>query len=435
MRTAVLLVLAAALVAAAPAAAAPTLVKVGDFAAPTYVTSPPNDARLFVTEQGGRVRVASGGTTKTFLDNTSLTNSGGNEQGLLSIAFAPDYAASGLLYIAYTRGDRALQVDELRRSSDPDAADTRSRRPVLTVAHADATNHNGGQLQFGRDGLLYVSTGDGGGSNDPGDDAASTASQLGKILRINPRGAAPVNPFENDVWAYGLRNPWRFSFDRANGDLVIADVGQGHREEIDWAPASAGAGRGVNFGWRCWEGKMPTPQDTDPGAPESPALCTSPPSGTAAPLIDFTHEGDGFCSITGGFVVRDPGLPTLAGRYLYTDFCDATLRSLQLADPATDAPTGLTVPAPTSFGEDACGRIYVASRANAVYRLEDGAATPCAFGPGGTGGGTGRPAADTRKPKLTVRVRGLKTLVDRRRLRIALQTDERTAATLTGRLR
>ena len=450
MRRLILLLTAAvALLAPAAAQAAPTLAKVGDFESPTYVTSPPGDGRLFVVEQPGRVKVLSGGAVKTFLDVSAITNDSGNEQGLLSIAFPPDYAASGLSYVFLTAADRSLQVYEHRRSVDPDVADPATRRLVISVPHAEAGNHNGGQLQFGPDGYLYIGTGDGGNSNDtPTADAENTGSLLGKILRIDPRGATagahtvPAdNPFGNAVWAYGLRNPWRFSFDRATGDLAIADVGQGHREEIDFAPAGAGRGRGVNYGWRCYEGKIATPQSTNPTAPETPTLCNGAefPAGHTPPVIDFAHVGDGFCSITGGYVVRDPGLPSLAGRYLYSDFCAAQLRSLVLSDPATDAALGVPVDSPSSFGEDACGRVYVVSRSGPVHRLEEGAATPCSAGTaGGTpGGGQPQPgtAADTRRPSVRARVSGRRTLVPRRRLRVAVTVNELATVRVTGRLR
>jgi hypothetical protein len=456
-RLALLLTLAAGLATPAAAQAAPSLSKVGDFASPTYVTSPPGDARLFVVEQAGRVKVISGGATKTFLDVSAITNTSGNERGLLSIAFPPDYAASGLSYVFLTGAGGALQVYEHRASGDPDAADPASRRLVISIPHTEAANHNGGQLQFGPDGLLYVGTGDGGNSNDtPTADAEVTSSPLGKILRIDPRGAVdgahtvPAdNPFGNAVWAYGLRNPWRFSFDRATGDLAIADVGQNHREEIDFAPAAAGRGRGVNYGWRCWEGSIRTTASTT--APEgSTPLCSDGqlPANPTFPVIDFTHSGQGFCSITGGYVVRDPGLPTLAGRYLYSDFCNGRLRSLALPDAASDRDEGVAIASPTSFGEDACGRLYVASRDGAVSRIVDGAATPCApaapggGGGGGTGGGgAGTPgapgggAADTTKPRLRIRVTGVRTLAPRRRLRIAVTSNELATVRAGGRLR
>src|SRR6185503_698767 len=321
--------------------------------------------------------------------------------------------SSGLSYVYLTGAGGALQVYEHHVSADPDAADPASRRLVISIPHTEAANHNGGQLAFGPDGLLYLGTGDGGNSNDtPTADAERTESLLGKILRIDPRGATPGahvvpadNPFGNAVWSYGLRNPWRFSFDRATGDLTIADVGQGHREEIDFAPAASGGGKALNFGWRCFEGSIPTPASTNPSAPESPALCSESerPSGTTGPVIDFTHAGDGFCSITGG--------------YVYADFCNGQLRSLALPDAATDSAAGVPIASPSSFGEDACGRLYVASRSGPVYRLVGGAATPC--GPSGPGGGTGSlgtpggVATDTAKPRLRVRVAGARTLAPR----------------------
>jgi hypothetical protein len=458
-RLAVTVALAAAALILAPSAiAAPTLAKVGDFDSPVHVASPPGDPRLFVVEQDGLVKVIDGGRERTFLDMTTLVNTSGSERGLLSIAFPPDYATSGLSYVYLTVGDQ-VQVYEHRPSADPDVADPATRRLVLSIPHTEAGNHNGGQLAFGPDGLLYVGVGDGGNSNDtPTSDAENPASLLGKILRIDPRGAAQGahgvpqdNPFHSEVWAYGLRNPWRFSFDRATGDLVIGDVGQAHREEIDFAPASAGLGRGANFGWHCWEGTVRTTLST--GQPEgSTPLCADGdlPANPVFPVIDFTHSGDGFCSITGGFVVRDPGLPTLAGRYVYGDFCRTTLRSVALVPGSASgdrAEQTLPAQSPSSFGEDACGRVYVsmlpngAHNAGSVYRIEDGAPTPCNPGvgaggsgpPGGPSGGTSRP--DTRKPGLQVGVTGRRSLAARRRLRVSVRADEAAGLRITGRLR
>jgi hypothetical protein len=430
---ALFLAVAATLLLAGPAAAAPTLVKVGDFDSPVHIASPPDDPRLFVVEQDGRVKVLSGGTTKTFLDVTAITETGGSEEGLLSIAFPPDYAASGRFYVyLVAKGGATLRILEFRRSADPDAADPGSLRPVVEIPHPDAGNHNGGQLQFGPDGRLWIGTGDGGGSNDPGHNAQDPASLLGKLLRIDPvAGGAP------EIFASGLRNPWRFSFDRATGDLVIGDVGQGAREEIDFVPAP-GWQPGANYGWPCFEANRVNAQATDP-------VCDTL-AGDVKPTAELSRDA-GFQSITGGYVVRDPGLPTLAGRYLYGDIGQDELRSIALATGSASgdrAETTLKVPIPTSFGQDACGRLYVSSipgyahAPGSVYRIEDGAATPCAPGgvpSAGGGGGTTRPGADTRKPRLTARVRGLSTLISRRRLRVAIATDERTAATVAGRLR
>jgi Glucose / Sorbosone dehydrogenase len=425
------------LLAPAAAAAAPELVKVGDFSSPVGIAAPPGDAsRLFVVERGGLVRLVKDGATlpAPFADLTGPVLAGG-ERGLLGMAFAPDYAASGLAYVFLTAESPVgeLQIRELRRSADPDRAEPGAGRLVLGVPHADAANHNGGQLAFGRDGYLYAATGDGGGSNDPGDDAANTSSLLGKILRINPRegGAPPDNPFGNQVWSYGLRNPWRFSFDRATGDLVIGDVGQGVKEEIDWAPASAGGGRGVNFGWHCWEGSIPTP--SDPSNRNSAPLCATLPA-SQPPALERDHN-DGFCAIVGGFVVRDPRLSSLAGRYLYGDNCQSGLESVALGAPGGPVATGLSVAALTSFGEDACGRIYVASIDGPVSRLQDGAPSACSFpsqpGPGGGQAVTG----DTRPCALRVTYRRTQRVLRRggRKLRLGLRADEACTARLKAR--
>lgn len=431
--------LAAVLLAlgAAPAAAAPGLVKVGDFTAPVHIASPPNDPRVFVVEQAGRVRIAGGGT---FLDVSDRT-AGGGERGLLSIAFAPDYAASGRFYVFYTaRENGSLRVVEYRRSAtDPNRADPASARPVLSIPHPEAGNHNGGQLAFGPDGRLYVGTGDGGNGNDtPISDAENPRSLLGKILRIAPSGVVPAgNPFGTAVWAYGLRNPWRFSFDRATGDLVIGDVGQGAREEIDFAPAASGGGRGLNFGWRCFEGTILTPGAGGP-------LCAAGerPTNATPPVLDLAHSA-GFASITGGVVVRDPGLPSLHGRYVYGDLAKPRLRSAVLAPGAASGDreeASLGVSQPTSFGEDACGRVYVASYGGPVYRLQDGAPTPCTpsppSGPGTPGlpGSPGTPA-DTARPRLSVHVRGLGKAPRRRYVRLGVRCDEACRVTARGRLR
>jgi hypothetical protein len=257
---------------------------------------------------------------------------------------------------------------------------------VLRVPHRQSDTHNGGQLAFGPDGLLYASTGDGGGSNDLEDDASDPTSLLGKILRIDPRPegglahAIPAdNPFANAVWAYGLRNPWRFSFDRATGDLVIGDVGQGVKEEINWARAARGGGRGADFGWHCREGRIATP--VNPNDRRSPPLCDVLPRGTRKPAFSLGHNPpDRFCAIVGGFVVRDPGVPTLAGRYLFGDFCRADLMAAVLGRRAVPAPTGLSVPRLSSFGEDACGRIHTASLSGEVHRLQENGAPSTAKG-------------------------------------------------------
>src|SRR3954454_11689458 len=350
----------------AAASGAPALVKVGDFSSPTYATGAPDSPdRVFVTERAGTVRVVDGGTVKTFLDLASVTLTDGAERGLLSMAFAPDYATSGRFYVymtvkaasAVSGTDGEIQVREYRRSpGDPDAADPASARLLLSIPHNEAPNHNGGQLQFGPDGKLWLGTGDGGGGNNQFGHAQDPASLLGKLIRLDPEAPSP------EIVAVGLRNPWRFSFDRASGQLTIGDVGQGAWEEID-------AGLAGNYGWSCFEGSHPGPTP-DP-------RCAR---GTAMPALALAPS-DASCSVIGGYVLRAPGLPTLLGRYLYGDNCAAPLRSLHLAAAGSDAPVGLSVAQLSSFGQDVCGLLFVVSLAGSVSRLVDGAPSPCGMPP------------------------------------------------------
>ena len=353
------------------------LARVGRFAQPVAIAAPRGDRRrVFVVEQGGRIRVVRGGRTlrRPFLDVSRKVVSGG-EQGLLGLAFAPDYARSRRFYVHYTNRSGDTRVVEYRRSrSNPNVADRRSARVVLRQTQPE-TNHNGGQLAFGPDRLLYIGLGDGGGGNDrhgARGNGQDLGTMLGKILRIDPRRSGrrayriPAgNPFRGregarpEIYSYGLRNPWRFSFDRENGNLAIGDVGQNAIEEIDYV--SLDRARGGNFGWRPFEGTRRIYEGED--AP-----------GHIPPVLELRHA-DGYCSVTGGYVVRDPGLPALAGRYVYGDFCDGRIRSAVLrADGARDD-RRLDVPevgAISTFGEDARGRVYVASLNGAVYRLAQG---------------------------------------------------------------
>jgi glucose/arabinose dehydrogenase len=377
-------------------AAATSLQTVGEYASPVHVTSDPGDPnRLFVVEQDGRIRRTQGGATTTFLNIDSIVRSSGEpgaggEQGLLSMAFSPDYETNGLFYVFYTGEDDgttganesgALHIDEFDADQGGALATTRSE--VIEILHkGSAQNHNGGQLHFGQDGYLYASTGDGGTG---GANAQELSNLLGKIVRIDTSPGAPGdysvppdNPFAGDgscgdgecdeIWSYGLRNPWRFSFDRLDGSLVIGDVGQKDWEEVDYEPAAAGLGKADNFGWRCREGLHPF-NTTDPE-------CVAPPTFTE-PVFEYPHNGA--CSITGGFVARDPALGNLFGRYLYADLCSGEIRSLRLGLPlpSGDRSEGLAVGAPTSFGQDACGRIYVASHQGPVYRLAGAAPATC----------------------------------------------------------
>jgi hypothetical protein len=396
--------LALTLALTAPASAAPSLVKIGDFDRPLYVTSPPNDARVFVVEKDGVIRIAGSGV---FADLQAITDSASSERGLLSMAFSPGYAINGRFYVFLTaKTDGSLKIYELRRSANPNVADPAYRRELVSIPHPGAANHNGGQLQFGRDGYLYASTGDGGtgGANAP-----DLTSELGKILRIDPAtgAAAPGNP-HNRIWAYGLRNPWRFSFDRGTGDLIIGDVGETTTEEINWV-TGATPGRDLNFGWPTCEG------------PGTAGPCQ------ADPVITRSHTPDGFCAIVGGYVVRDPSVPSLNGRYVYGDNCNTSIWSAAPRTGAGDAATALTVSALTSFGEDACGRVYAASLAGPVYRIQDGAGSSCAPATPGT--------ADTTAPGLKVTLAGVKTAVRKRRLLVRMRCSEACRIALGTRLR
>jgi len=348
------------------------LVRVGSFKAPVYVTAPAGDrARLFVVEQAGVIRVVRNGRVlaQPFLDIRADVSAGG-ERGLLSMAFAPDYARSGRFYVDFTDRSGDSRVQEFRRSAgDPNVADPSTRRQLLFQPQPQP-NHNGGQLQFGPDGLLYIGFGDGGGGGDQHGsigNAQDLGTWLGKILRIDPLAASgrpygvpSGNPFTGrdgarpEIYAYGLRNPWRFSFDRSTGDIAIADVGQGAVEEVDFM--RRGAASGANFGWRVWEGNRRYASGSAPGAVD--------------PVLTYAHATGG-CSITGGYVVRDPGLPALRGRYVYGDYCLGKLMSTQLRAGGASAPRrlGLYVSSLASFGQDARGRVYAVSLDGPVYRL------------------------------------------------------------------
>ena len=349
------------------------LVSIGSFTEPVHVTAPRGDRRrVFVVERGGRIRIVRGARSvaEPFLDLSAKTSAGG-ERGLLSMAFAPDYARSGRFYVDYTDTEGNTRVVEYRRAaSDPDRADPRSAREVLFQEQPEP-NHNGGLLLFGPDDLLYVGLGDGGGGGDhhgPRGNAQDLGTWLGKLLRIDPRasGGKPYsvpagNPFASragarpEIYAWGLRNPWRFSFDRSTGDLTVADVGQNAVEEVSFR--RQGRGSGANFGWRVFEGRRRfTEGERAPGA--------------IAPVIERLHA-DGNCSITGGVVVRDPALRALRGRYVFGDFCDGRILSARLSERRASGlrSTGLKVEGLSSFGEDPRGRVYATSIAGPVYRL------------------------------------------------------------------
>lgn len=361
----------------AGSAGAASLQPVGTFTEPIYVTSDPGNAdRLFVVERGGRIIEVEGERSVLFADLTGavgcLPEECAGERGLLSIAPAPDFDSSGRLYADYAaESDGAIHLVELHSASGGAAVS----RQLLEIQHPGASNHYGGQLQFGPEGNLFISTGDGGGSNDEFHNAQNLESLLGKILRIDPdpSGVLPYtvpagNPFAgagtpwNTIWSYGLRNPFRFSFDRGSGAILIGDVGQGVREEVDYA-AAPGLGGGTNYGWNCREGSIEGPA-TDEGCG------TSPPGAFTDPIFDYPHPEATCAAIIGGYVVRDASVGDLDGRYLYGDLCSGELRSFSAAAPAaSDASTGLVVPNLNSFGEDSCGRVYAVSGNGKVWRI------------------------------------------------------------------
>lgn len=364
------------------------------FFQPVDVAAPRADRhRIFVVQKAGGIRVVLDGKrlAKPFLDVRPSVDSLGEERGLLSMAFAPDYATSGLFYISYTAKDGAVTLEEYKRSQDnPNRADPSSRRTVLVQRHPNH-NHNSGELQFGPDGLLYMGLGDGGGSGDRPGNAQNLGVRLGKILRIDPRNhqqlAPPNNPFFSrggaspEIYAYGFRNPWRFSFDRGTGDMTIADVGQDEVEEVNYLRKGKAEGR--NFGWNRCEGTQAFPATTPAGG-----RCTL--KGTVRPEIELRHSA-GYCAVIGGFVVRDRSLGALVGRYLYSDWCKGELLTARLGGSASrrdNRSTGTAFAAPTAFGEDAGGCLYVTSISGTVARIravqpDDKPATPgTADGPG-----------------------------------------------------
>ena len=350
--------------------------RVGGFDSPVYVTG--EGSKLFVVEQGGSIKVlgrGGRGKQRTFLDISGKVQAGG-EQGLLSVAFDPRYRRNGLFYVYYTRGDGDIVIEEYRRSGKRKRAPrarSRSGRRVLVVEHSENSNHNGGQLQFGPKGLLYIGTGDGGSGYDPPENAQNRNSLLGKLLRIDPhrKGKKPYtvprsNPFAGkgkggrpEVFSYGLRNPFRFSFDRKTRNIVIGDVGQDAWEEVDYeSPKSA---RGANFGWDAFEGTHRVTADASPA-----------PRDAVPPIFEYSHAG-GNCSITGGYVSRDRRIRSLYGRYLYADYCVGQIRSLipSMKGARGDKPTGLPNNGNvSSFGEDAQGHLYWATLNGEVFAIE-----------------------------------------------------------------
>ena len=348
---------------------------VGGLDQPVDLQAPPGDhARLFVVEQPGRIRIVrNGAVAATFLDIVGRVGSGG-ERGLLGLAFHPRYAENGRFFVNYTDRAGDTHISEFRAQPPAsDSADPASERPLLFVAQP-FPNHNGGGLAFGNDGKLYIALGDGGSGGDPLGNGQDLGTPLGKILRVDVDAGAPFavpadNPFVSTpgafpaIWAYGLRNPWRISFDRASGDLMIGDVGQGAFEEVDVGLASRRGGE--NYGWNVMEGN----HCFDP-----PAGCSS--AGLTLPVVEYSH-GDG-CSITGGYVYRGCRMPGYQGTYFYGDYCTALVRSFRFQNGAAadqrDWTSALSrgVDAISSFGVDADGEIYIVDHTGEIYRIVPG---------------------------------------------------------------
>jgi glucose/arabinose dehydrogenase len=350
---------------------------------PLFVTAPPNDTlRLFVVEKGGRIQIldrATGALIATFLDISNLLPDPlGSEQGLLGLAFDPDYNSNRRFYVSYTDSSgNSVIARYLRSLNNANLAVSMADLIIITVAQP-FTNHNGGMITFGADGFLYVGLGDGGSGGDPGNRAQNMNDLLGKLLRIDINsddfpdpatnyGIPSTNPFvgqvgvRGEIWSLGLRNPWRFSFDRQTGDLYIADVGQGAWEEVNASPATSGAGRGVNYGWRIMEGMH----------------CFNPASGCnmaglTLPVVEYDHPTG--CSVTGGYVYRGSVIPALQGTYFYGDFCAGFVRSFRLAaDGSATEESSWPSLGPggniTSFGEDTAGELYIMTSSGALYRI------------------------------------------------------------------
>ncbi len=343
---------------------------------PTFVgNAGDGSGRLFIVEKTGRIQIFNKGqlAATPFLDISSLVDSSANERGLLSVAFHPDYKTNGLFYVYYTGENGDVTIARYKVSSSPDVADPQSARILLTVPHPRG-NHNGGQLAFGPDGYLYAGLGDGGGGGDPDHNGQTPKTLLGKLLRIDvnsgdPYGIPADNPFATnkqgapEVWAYGLRNPWRFSFDSATGDLYIADVGQNLYEEVDVQPAKSPGG--LNYGWNIMEATH----------------CYSPSdgcnkNGLVLPVTEYTHGDDG-CSISGGYVYRGKQFKELVGTYFFADYCSGKIWGMQ-ANGSNSWKTGELmkgVGGISSFGQDEAGEIYVCDlNKGIIYHLVEKAA-------------------------------------------------------------
>ena len=341
-----------------------------NLSAPILLTAPPGDAgRLFVVEQGGTIKIlerTSGTELGTFLTITGITS--GGERGLLGLAFDPQYDSNGRFYVHYTDTTGTIIIARfLASATNPNVADPASQAILVSIPHPTFANHNGGMVAFGPDGCLYAGIGDGGSAGDPSNNAQHLTNRLGKLLRIDPAtGTActngTLNPFVLGsghplVWGYGLRNPWRFSFD--GDDLYIGDVGQGAREEIN-VSTGPHAGRGLNYGWRLMEGS----------ACFNPATnCNT--DGLTLPVLEYTHD-KGACSVIGGYVYRGQVVPAIQGTYFYADFCAGFVRSFRLNNGSVIEKAEwplLAAPSISSFGQDGLGELYLTTLSGTVFRI------------------------------------------------------------------
>ncbi|HEY0091645.1 MAG TPA: PQQ-dependent sugar dehydrogenase, partial [Flavobacterium sp.] len=327
------------------------------------------DSRLFVVQQTGAIRIVQPNGTvdpTNFLTLTTATISTGGERGLLGLAFHPDYDTNGYFYVNYTRaGDGATVIARYTRSSsNPNIADPSTAAVLLTVAQP-FSNHNGGTIAFGPDGYLYIGMGDGGSAGDPGNRAQNINENLGKMLRIDVDSGAPYaipadNPYvgipgNDEIWAIGLRNPWKWSFDRLTGDLYIADVGQGEYEEINRVSSTD---PGVNYGWKCYEGS------------DVYSACTGTGVTFTFPVAEYSHSGTGGCSITGGYVYRGTTYPNFVGKYFFADYCLPRIGMMDETNNLTYSANFTGVPNFTTFGEDVTGELYVGGD-DTIYKITD----------------------------------------------------------------
>ena len=339
-----------------------------DLESPVYLTAPANDPRLFIVEKPGRIRIVKDGTLieTAFLDISGRVNDAGSEQGLLGLAFHPDYAENGWFYVNYTDDAGDTRVERYTVSANADLADAGSASLVL-AQDQPFQNHNGGQVLFGPDGMLYIAFGDGGSGGDPQDNAEDLGTWLGKLLRIDVDGAAPYeipddNPFVDtegalgEIWAYGLRNPWRSSFDVPGDRLYVADVGQNRFEEVNVVSSDEA---GVNYGWDIMEASS----CHEPGTG-----CNT--AGLELPVLVYDHDEG--CSVTGGYVYRGELMPAVVGHYFYADYCGGWVRSFRYASgQATDRREWElgTLGGIQSFGVDAEGELYILTADGVVYRM------------------------------------------------------------------